>query len=369
MDKPEAHILIVDDQPYNLQVTGRILQEQGYLISLATDGPSALALLEQQTPDLILLDVMMPGMDGFQVCREINEDESLKEVPVIFLTASSQSEDLVEGFKAGGVDYITKPFKKAELLIRVKNHLELAGSRKKILEMNQNRDKLYSIIAHDLRSPFSSIIQLIRTLSGGFLDPAGEDFKVILLELEKTTSASSILLDNLLEWSRSQTRDINFTPMLNQLSPVVEEVVQLLRSNAEHKGISLEVEVPEEILGYFDLVSIHTVLRNLLSNAIKFTPENGSIRISSGISPEGLEINVEDSGIGMSVEVIRKIMIKQEPHTTPGTKNERGSGLGLRMVKEFVEKNKGQLFIESTPGKGTRCRVMLPPENSQQNHE
>ena len=159
MQSTAKHILIVDDQMKNLELTANILQGEGFRISLAQHGEKALELLKSQTPDLILLDVMMPGLSGLETCRRIKQLPALKDIPVIFLTAKNQSEDLVEGFEAGGVDYIIKPFRKQELIVRVKNHIELADSRNRILQMNKTRDKLYGIIAHDLRSPLSGITQ------------------------------------------------------------------------------------------------------------------------------------------------------------------------------------------------------------------
>ena len=174
-------ILIVDDNLKNLQLTATLLKGEGYLLSLAEDAGSALAQLESFVPDLILLDVMMPGIDGFELCRIIKKNEKFREIPVIFLTAKNQAEDLADGFNAGGVDYLSKPFNRLELLMRVKNHLELSHSRKKILEMNKTRDKLYSIIAHDIRSPFSSITLTVSAIANGYLEPDSEDFKEIII--------------------------------------------------------------------------------------------------------------------------------------------------------------------------------------------
>ncbi|HEY4785580.1 MAG TPA: response regulator, partial [Bacteroidales bacterium] len=150
MDNKKDLILIVDDNLKNLEVLTKILKEEGFLISLAQDGGEALDQLNNITPDLILLDIMMPEMNGLEVCRRIKQNDKLKEIPVIFVTAKNQTEDLVEGFKAGGVDYISKPFQRDELLVRIKNHLELTGSRKRIIALNRTRDKIYSIIAHDI---------------------------------------------------------------------------------------------------------------------------------------------------------------------------------------------------------------------------
>lgn len=360
MDISGKHVLIVDDNPTNLQVTAGILQDEHFLVSLAKGGQAALALLEEQIPDLILLDIMMPDMDGFELCRIIKGNERFKELPIIFLTARNQTEDLVEGFNAGGVDYITKPINREEVLIRVRNHLELAGSRKEIIEMNRTRDKLYSIIAHDLRSPYSNLKLMISAVAGGQLDPSSSDFMDIMNDMEKSVFATSLLLENLLGWTTRQSNSIPFSPELVSVNPIIAEGVLFLKSNARIKNITIELDVPDELKAYFDTVTINTVFRNLISNAIKFTPENGTIKISSGTNEKYIEISILDTGIGMSEEVIQIIFKDHEPHTSPGTENERGSGLGLHMVKEFIEKNRGKLKVESTKGKGTQFTISLP---------
>ena len=187
MNQKKKTILIVDDNPMNLLLTSHVLENEGYATLTADDGRTALKELEKQTPSLILLDVMMPEMDGYEVCRLINANEEWTEIPIIFLTANAQTENLVEGFKAGGVDYITKPFKGEELLVRVKNHLELADSKKMIVEMNKSRDKLYSIIAHDIRSPLSGILQTVDAIDQGYFDPNSDDFRELIHHLKIKT--------------------------------------------------------------------------------------------------------------------------------------------------------------------------------------
>ncbi|MFW5777932.1 MAG: response regulator, partial [Bacteroidota bacterium] len=155
MDK-KITILIVDDNHQNLRVVSSFLKDKNYNLALATSGEKTLELLEKIHTDLILLDIMMPEMDGLETCRILKENPKTADIPVIFLTAKNQTEDIVEGFKAGGVDYITKPFNREELLVRIKNHVDLAKAKNKIIEMNNTRDKLYSIIAHDIKSPLNS---------------------------------------------------------------------------------------------------------------------------------------------------------------------------------------------------------------------
>ena len=232
-------ILIVDDNPMNLLLTSKVLENNGYLTKTSEDGKSALLEIEKEIPSLILLDVNMPVMDGFEVCRTINKNEKWKEIPVIFLTANAQTENLVEGFEAGGVDYITKPFKSEELLVRVKNHLELADSKKTILEMNKSRDKLYSIIAHDIRSPLSGILQTIDAIDQGYFDPCSEDFKDLIRHLKIRTKDTSTLLTSLLQWTRLQDDGAILKLQETNLTSIINSCIQLLEANANDKNISI----------------------------------------------------------------------------------------------------------------------------------
>lgn len=355
----KKHILIVDDNKENLKVVSNFLKERDYQIVLALNGNSALDLLQQYKIDLILLDIMMPEMNGFDVCRQLKSNDATRGIPVVFLTAKNEAEDIVEGFKTGGVDYITKPFNKQELHARVQNHLELAESKRIILEMNNTRDYLYSIIAHDLRSPFAGIVTTIDALENGYLDVNSNDFKEIISGLSKTTKETSALLDNLLEWTRLQSSNITLEPKNNLLLPLVLECVNQYAEKAAAKNIEIKTEINENLSAFFDARTILTVIRNLFSNAIKFTPELGEICIRA-MQKEMLKISITDSGIGMDKEIIQQIFNDNRTITTPGTQNEKGSGLGLMLVKDFVKNNNGKIDIDSTPGKGTTFNIYLP---------
>lgn len=360
METRDNHILIVDDNFKNLQVTGQLLKSEGYMISLATNGKQALDLLNSFVPDLILLDVMMPELDGLEVCRLIKSKERLKDIPIVFLSAKNQTEDLLKGFQAGGVDYVTKPFHREELIIRVKNHLELANSRRRIIEMNKNRDKIYSIIAHDIRTPLSSILFMISALKNDYIVPGSDDYKEMIDLLEKSTSGTISLLNNMLSWSKVQSEIINLEPKNTSLHSVIDDCFLLLKANADNKGISLTSSVPESFTAYFDEVTMHTVFRNIISNAIKFTPKNGKIHVSAYISKGFASVCFKDSGKGIPEDIIQKILIQDEHYTSRGTENETGTGLGLVMIKEFISKNKGLLQISSKEGEGTEVVVSLP---------
>ena len=353
-------ILIVDDNPMNLLLTSKVLENNGYLTKTAMDGKSALLEIEKEIPSLILLDVMMPEMDGFEACRIINRNEKWQEIPIIFLTANAQTENLIEGFEAGGVDYITKPFKSEELLVRVKNHLELAESKKIILEMNKSRDKLYSIIAHDIRSPLSGILQTIDAIDQGYFDPASDDFKEIIHHLRIRTKDTSTLLSSLLQWTRLQNENILLQFKETNIFTIINSCIQLLEANAIEKNIRISNNIQEDIEAWCDEVSIHTIFRNIISNAIKFTAHNGHINITAVKTASEVIICISDDGVGMSPETIQLIFEENQHYSSSGTANEQGTGLGLMLVKDFIKKNNGKIDIVSKIGEGTSFSVILP---------
>jgi len=353
-------ILIIDDNPMNLMLASHVLEGHGYLTRTAEDGKLGIAEIEQEVPSLILLDVMMPEMNGFEVCRLINKNEKWKEIPIIFLTANSQTENLVEGFDTGGVDYIIKPFKSEELLVRVKNHLELAHSKKTIIEMNKSRDKLYSIIAHDVRSPLSGILQTIDAIDQGYINPDSEDFKEIIHHLKIRTKDMSTLLSSLLQWTRLQDENVTLQFKETNISLIINSCIQLLEVNATEKDIIISNYIHEDLEAWCDEVSTHTIFRNIISNAIKFTPKSGSINISASKTNSEVRICIKDNGIGMSNEIIQLIFEENKHYSSSGTANEQGTGLGLMLVKDFIMKNNGKIDIVSKIGEGTNFSVILP---------
>lgn len=353
-------ILVIDDNPMNVLLAAKTLENFGFRTSSAESGALGIKSLENEIPSLILMDIMMPEMDGYEACREIKKVEKWKEIPIIFLTANVHTENLLEGFAAGGVDYITKPFKGEELNVRIKNHIELAESRCTILEMNRSRDKLYSIIAHDVRSPLSGILQTLDAIDQGYIHPDSEDFKEIIHQLKNRTKDTSTLLSSLLEWTRAQDPTKSIQQKQTNIPALINSCAQLLEANAQNKSITISINIDDTIEALCDEVTIHTVFRNLISNAIKFTKNNGIISIEGKQSEDKVSITVRDSGIGMSAEAIENIFEKNQHYTSNGTANEQGTGLGLMLVKDFVRMNKGSILVDSTMGAGTTFTVELP---------
>jgi signal transduction histidine kinase len=279
---------------------------------------------------------------------------------VIFLTARTDTESIVRGFDVGGVDYITKPFNEAELLARVKTHLKLKQNDTQLRELNAAKDKFFSIIAHDLRSPFNSLIVGLDLLIQSY-DTLSEDKKKEYLEMMKKTSYNTLnLLNNLLTWSRSQIGCLACNPDIIHVRNIAEETLVLMNKNAMNKNIRLINRIEENTLVYADMNMITTVVRNLVSNAVKYTTDGGTIIISAKEIGDTWEISISDSGVGIKPEYMRKLFRIDFSHSTPGTAREQGTGLGLNLCKEFVERNSGKIGVESEVGKGSRFYFTLP---------
>ena len=362
-------ILIVDDIPKNLQVLSNILNIEGYQISFASNGKQALSILETTIPDIILLDIMMPEMDGFEVCKLIKSNSFTQNIPIIFLTGKADTDDIVKGLKLGAVDYITKPFNSAELLSRIRTHIELKFSRDAIVkynerllqaqeelrQLNASKDKFFSIIAHDLRGPFSGFLGLSELLAEEYKELEPVEISQIAESMNKAAKRLFSFLENLLEWSRTQMGRMEYNPTKLDIFETAIRIIGLFTANADEKGISLESKIEKNTFVVADNNMLNTIVRNLVSNALKFTHSGGKITISADeISDNEIMISVSDTGIGIKAEDIQKIFKIDSKFTTPGTSNEQGTGLGLILCKELVAKNGGELFIESAVGKGTK---------------
>jgi len=367
MKEAESIVLVVDDNKENLRVVSSYLKGKGYQIALSLNAENAYSVLQSNRVDLILLDVMMPGEDGYTFCRRIKAEEAMREIPVIFLTARTDTEDLLEGFAAGGVDYITKPFRRDELLARVRNHVDLARAKRDILEqaeiirqINRTRDRIYSVISHDIKAPFANISMMVSMLAEGYLNPASDDFKEIIENLNYSTRETYTLLENLLQWTRAQTEKIESHPEQCNLAELVEHSLNFIALNATRKQIQIQTDIPADISLYVDKHMLRSVFRNLLSNAIKFTHPGGTVSILAKREKEGISVVVNDTGLGMNGAQLDRLFHANQFQTTAGTQNEKGSGLGLHLVHEFTHRNGGTISVTSEPGKGTQFALHFP---------
>jgi two-component system sensor histidine kinase/response regulator len=368
IQKPIPTVLVVDDNPKNVQIIALLLRDLKYKIIIAVNGKSAIDLVERARPDLILMDVMMPGMDGFEACQIIKTKPENDNIPVIFLTALSEKVNTVKGFEAGGVDYITKPFNKEELVSRIKTHLELKFARDEmqkmtnhLVELNSIKDKMFSVIGHDLRSPLGSIKMMLDFLKSDTCQKYSiQDFHKSINILAQTTDEVFGLLENLLGWAKSQSGNLSVVPESIRVSELVNSVYLLHRGSFNHKSITFENIVDKENFVFADMNMVKTIMRNLISNAIKYTPEGGTITIHSKALNDFIQIVVTDNGVGISSEDMPKLFDEQQHLTTYGTNKESGSGLGLILCQSFVKSNNGRLTVESEQGKGSSFIIDLP---------
>ncbi len=573
----QATILVVDDTPANLGVLLDQLEAENFKVLIAMNGESALETISHMQPDLILLDVMMPGIDGFETCRRLKADETTQDIPVIFMTALTDVMDEVQGLKLGAVDYISKPIRietvsarlhthltlrnlqkrlefqntqlqqeivertRAEEALQQRNHEllllnqvsqmfsssldlepvldtaldaiqrllnvyslsfwliepethelvcmqasgpgsdDLAGQhlkpgqgitgwvawhntlafvpdlwederhvrrvdthtgvsirsmlslplqvkgkvigvlnladlrvghfsqedvimlepiaaaaaiaienarlymmaqqeiaeRKKaeaalreahgeLQELNASKDKFFSIISHDLRSPFSILLGFTQLLEENLEQYSYEENRSKVAHIRASAERLYALLENLLTWSRIQRGAMEHQPETIDLAEIAEDNVALFAPKAEHKQITLRSAIPENTLAYADYSMVDTVLRNLISNALKFTPAEGRIDVSASVRAPYIEVAVSDIGRGIPFEDISKLFRIDVQYTNPGTAGEKGTGLGLILCQELVERNGGKIWVESEIGKGTTFTFTLPGINSKQ---
>lgn len=362
-------ILIVDDVMSNVLLLKVLLKNEKYNIVTANNGTEALSQVIEEKPDLILLDVMMPDLDGFEVCERLKKDKETAGIPIIFLTALNNTSDIVKGFQVGANDFISKPFNKEELLIRVKHQISLITARRIISRQNKElqrtisaRDKLYSVIAHDLRSPIGSVKMVLNMLLINLpTEVIGEELYDLLNTANQTTEEVFSLLDNLLKWTKSQTGRLNVVYQDINIVDTVEGVVQVYNAAAELKKIKIVHDISEQIMVHCDTDMVKTVIRNFMSNALKFSPKETTITVDvKTIDDSFAQVSVQDQGCGIGDEGRKKLLHEDTHYSTFGLNNEEGSGLGLLLCKDFVNKNGGKLWFETQKGEGSTFFFTVP---------
>lgn len=364
----EYKILIVDDVMSNVLLLKVLLTNEKFAIATASNGRQALEQVEKENPDLVLLDVMMPDMSGFEVAQHLKSNPQTAEIPIIFLTALNSTADIVKGFQVGANDFISKPFNKEELIIRVTHQISLVAAKRLILSKTEElqrtiagRDKLYSVIAHDLRSPMGSIKMVLNMLILNLpFEKIGAEMYELLTMANQTTEDVFSLLDNLLKWTKSQIGKLNVVYQDVDLVEVTDGVIEFFSMVASLKKIRIREMKPERMMVNADIDMLKTVVRNLLSNAIKFSKENSEILVKMEEVNGMAVVSVQDHGCGISEEGQKKLLHADTHFSTFGTNNEEGSGLGLLLCKDFVVKNGGKLWFTSKEGEGSIFSFSIP---------
>ena len=367
INRGDFKILVVDDVPTNVLLLRVLLKNENFQVVTANCGQMCVEQAKAEHPDLILLDVMMPDIDGFQTANILKGDDETKDIPIIFLTALNSPQDLVKGFQAGANDFLSKPFNKDELLTRVMHQISLVEAKRIIIRKNEeleatisNRDKMYSVIAHDLRSPMASIRMVLNLVVQTMTpDAVGPELFELLDKANRESEEVHDLLDNLLKWTKSQTGRLNVVLQDLDLNDIIPGVVDIFEMIAATKKITLNYHAAgQPLVVHADNDMLKTVVRNFMSNAVKFSPENSSIDITLSTEGSNAVVSVTDHGVGIAEDRLAGLFHNGE--TTYGTGGEEGSGLGLQLCKDFAVKNGGDVRVTSKLGEGSTFSVVIP---------
>ncbi|MCL5269827.1 MAG: hybrid sensor histidine kinase/response regulator [bacterium] len=382
-------LLVVDDTPDNVVVLSSLLKDS-YRIKVATCGPKALKIaVTGEPPDLVLLDIMMPGMDGYEVCRRLKENAALRDIPVIFLSALNEAEDKVKAFQAGGVDYVTKPFQSEEVRARVETHLkirrlqvklvernkqlqqandnlqaahgELTRKNRQLEQLNAEKNRFLGMAAHDLRNPISAIGGYCSLFLGGILGELTDQQRQIIERVKISSKFMHQLLEDLLDISQIEAGKLELRLAPVDLAALIADNVKLNRMFAEKKQIGIKFVprcAPPPL--NLDAAKIEQVLNNLSSNAIKFSQPGTEITVELITEDDQLVIVVRDQGQGIAPHEIDKVFKPFEKTSTRSTSGEKSTGLGMAIVKKIVEGHQGKIWLESAVGVGTTFYVALP---------
>ncbi len=372
-EQPRRHsILMVDDTPTNVRLLSDLLVSRGYEVREALNGPAALAMVKANPPDMILLDIFMPEMDGYQVCELLKADPQTRDIPVIFISALSDIDNIVKGFEVGGVDYVTKPFKFREVLARVATHLMLVEQRKEIQSLRQQdresfeslnkmKDEFISMATHDLRNPLNVILGYAVVLDRlEVVDHQKELLDDTRQAIRQNVQKMRTLVTDILDMAQVKSvTGLETAPM--PLGAFLQECLDGFRVVAQQKNITLKYDPPvEEIQVTLNRQYMARVMDNLVSNAIKYTPSSGCVTLTVQNDPSQVVIRIADTGIGISADDLPHLFDAFYRVSHVQHEDIEGSGLGLAIVKTIVEKHNGQIAVSSTPGQGSTFCITLP---------
>lgn len=377
-------ILIVDDNPQNLEILGRLLQENNFEIEFALNGEATLEWLKIRKFDLVLLDVNMPMMNGFEVCTRIRSNPDMSNMPIIFLSAESERESILKGFELGAQDYVAKPFDSRELLARVRTHLalkdtlekfeklnktleatvtertqqlrdaneRLAVTNLKLLDLDKAKTEFLQLISHEIRTPLNGIlgpVQLIRKKSGS----QGSEVLFNILDISvrrlERFSLDALLITKL----TAKRHDIVWQDV--KLSELIAEVMGEERPKLESKNIEINYKaVDHRVSGERELIK--KCISNILDNAVHFSPEKGTIAIETGVENNQTYCEITDQGTGFSRETTQHMF---ELFTTGKEGYDNTRGIGLPIVKMIMEAHNGNIIVGNNPGGGAKVRLVF----------
>jgi two-component system, sensor histidine kinase and response regulator len=365
---PRAKILVVDDDRLNRRILAGILLPEGFEVIQADSAEQALERYAENPPDLVLLDVVLPGMNGFEACRRLHEQHGAGTAPVIFITARNESEDVVEGLAAGGIDYLPKPIRAKEALARIRTHLEvrrlLAEQRllvDQLSKANASKNKFLGMAAHDLRNPLASVRGLAEFLRDGVVGTLTADQLDLVQSIHSASQEMLHLVNELLDVATIEAGELRITPENADLIELVLKAAYLANIEAAKKQTRISFDPPApEVCGKFDPNKIRQVVGNLLTNAVKFSPPGSTITVTVAAENGTAEIAVHDQGPGIPDSERHKLFKDFGRTSVKPTGGEKSTGLGLAICRKIVEAHRGTITAENQPDRGCVFRVTLP---------
>ena len=365
-----ASILMVDDNPVNLQVLNSMLKQSGWRPRPVTSGQLGLQAARNEPPDLVLLDVNMPEMNGYEVCEQLKADTRLAGIPVIFVSALGETMDKVRGFAVGGVDYITKPFQLDEVRARVTAHLELRRQRRelqasydKLRESERLRDSLVHMIVHDLRSPLTAISAYLQLFGQEAKEKLGAETQEDIASAMHATRNMVRMINGILDVSKMEAQMMKLDLRECDLVQVVGQSLDDLESLVGARRLAFErPAAPAGVLADHEIVS--RIVQNLLANALRFTPADGEVRVGVVVEAEHVRVFVADTGPGIPPDFRESIFDKFVQLDGSALHRNRTTGLGLAFCKLAVEAHGGRIGVDSELGKGSSFWFTLPRRQS-----
>jgi light-regulated signal transduction histidine kinase (bacteriophytochrome) len=371
LERTHKDILIVDDTPINLRVLAKILSDRGYKVRKALNGQIALTACQNLLPDVILLDIMMPDMDGYEVCQRLKSDPKTQDIPVIFISALEDEWDKVKAFKSGGSDYITKPFQIEEVLARVKHHLtlqklqyqlkvqnaELQALNAQLVQSHRELEQFAYMASHDLQSPLQVIIGNADLLTWKYEQQLGPDGDRYLTNIVEASGRMTQLIQDLLTYSKLDIPTSTFESIDSNF--VLEEALANLSGEISKSGAVITHSHLPTVSG--NEMQLMQLFQNMMANAIKFRLPNVSpkIEISCHLNhPEEWQFEIRDNGIGIDPDQGDRIF--EAFHRLHSYDEYPGTGIGLTLCKKIVEHHGGRLWFDSTQGQGTSFYFTLP---------
>lgn len=354
MKRPE--ILIVDDDKEFIQFIASILKQRKYLVRASTNGENLLQVLEDKIPDLILVDIVLPGIDGFEICKRLKQDENYRSVPVIFLTSMDDTDSIVKGFEAGAQDYILKLVNPDVLLARVKTHIELKQRTDKLNEAYKEVMEFNYVTAHDLKGPLWDIQKLVEYMKDAVNSNNREEEEELLNEIKKKAGEASELIAKLSQLTKVSSATLKIEAI--DMNKLTKKIFQELAANYQNRSIKFKCSNMPIVFG--DRLLLQQVLINIFSNAFKFTRDRKPAIITMEYYRRGMEhvFSIRDNGVGFDMKYSAKLFgMFQRMHSQ---EEFEGTGAGLAIVKRIIERHNGSVWIQSVPDKGAELSFTLP---------